>query len=141
MGGYVDANLIKDERVLHRGALSVWALSLPGLLGLVLIPFYGLGLLILALVVIRYYTTELAVTNKRVIVKVGWIGRNTIEMNLNKIESMQVNQSVFGRMMNYGSLTINGTGTSHAPIPGIDNPLAFRRAFMESHDQQLQPAR
>jgi uncharacterized membrane protein YdbT with pleckstrin-like domain len=77
----------------------------------------------------------LAVTNKRVIAKTGFISRKTIEMNLTKVESMQVDQGIFGRLLNFGSLKINGTGASNAPITGISAPLEFRRSFMEAQDQ------
>ena len=138
MAGYVDSNLIQDERVLYRGYLSPWSLSGQILLGFVLVPLFGLGLLILLAAWVRLKTTELAVTNKRVITKTGFISRHTLELNLAKTESMQVNQSLAGRLFNYGSLQINGTGTAHAPLPGIDAPLEFRRQFMQAQDQAVE---
>lgn len=135
MVSYVDSNLIKDETVLHRGTLSLWALSGYIVPGILLIPFFGIGLVLLLVAYIKYKTTELAVTNKRVIAKVGFISRETIELNLSKTESIQINQSLLGRIFNYGSLSINGTGSSHAPISGIREPLEFRRQFMEAQDQ------
>ena len=138
MAGYVDSNLINGEVVLHRGALSLWALAGYIILGALLIPLFGVGLVILLMAYIKYKTTELAVTNKRVIAKVGFISRETVELNLSKAESIQINQSLFGRIFNYGSLKINGTGSSHAPIDGIRDPLEFRRQFMEAQDQGVQ---
>lgn len=84
---------------------------------------------------IKYRTTELAVTNKRVIAEVGFISRKTIELNLANVEGIQVNQSLLGRLFNYGSLTINGTGSARTPINGIREPLEFRRQFTEAQDQ------
>lgn len=138
MAGYIDSNLIKDETVLHRGHLSPWALAGHIVLGVLLMPVLGLGLLVLLAAWIKFKTTELAVTNKRVITKTGFISRHTLELNLAKTESMQVNQSLLGRVFDYGSLQINGTGTSHAPLDGIAAPLEFRRQFMQAQDQAVE---
>ena len=135
MASYVDSNLIKDEIVLYRGTLSLWALSGQILLGVLLLPLAGIGLIFLIAALIKYKTTELAVTNTRVITKIGLISRHTLELNLSKAESIQINQSLLGRLCNYGSLQINGTGTAHTPINGIRSPLEFRRQFMEAQDQ------
>ncbi len=135
MASYVDSNLIKDEIVLYRGTLSLWALSGQILLGVLLLPLAGIGLIFLIAALIKYKTTELAVTNKRVITKIGLISRHTLELNLTKAESIQINQGLLGRLCDYGSLQINGTGTAHTPINGIRAPLEFRRQFMEAQDQ------
>jgi uncharacterized membrane protein YdbT with pleckstrin-like domain len=103
-------------------------------LGLLTIGFFGLGLIFWIMALIRYKTTELAFTNKRVIAKFGFISRQTVELNINKVESIQVNQGIFGRIFNYGTLVISGAGNPQAPIPGISDPMSFRRAFMESQD-------
>jgi uncharacterized membrane protein YdbT with pleckstrin-like domain len=84
---------------------------------------------------IRYKTTELAITNKRVIAKSGFVSRHTIELNINRVESLQVSQSLLGRMFNFGTLIISGGGNPQAPITGISNPLEFRKAFTEAQDQ------
>jgi uncharacterized membrane protein YdbT with pleckstrin-like domain len=75
---------------------------------------------------IYYLTTELALTNKRVIAKFGWVQRNTIELSLARVESLTVNQSICGRIFNFGTLTINGIGGIQTPIPVIADPLTFR---------------
>lgn len=137
MASYVDSNLIKDETVQYRGELSLWALAGYIVPGVLLVPLFGVGLVILLMGYIKYKTTELAVTNKRVIAKTGFISRETVELNLAKTESIQINQSLLGRVFNYGSLMINGTGASHAPIAGIRAPLEFRRQFMETQDKAL----
>ncbi|MEN9704203.1 MAG: hypothetical protein RLZZ393_82 [Pseudomonadota bacterium] len=134
MARYIDGNLIKDERVLYRGTLSLWSMAGRICLGVLLLPVL-IGLYFLISVLIRYKTTELAVTNKRVITKTGLITRHTLELNLAKAESIQVEQGLMGRLFDYGSLQINGTGTAHAPLVGIRAPLEFRRQFMEAQDQ------
>jgi len=131
MGSYVNSSLIKDELVQYEGKTSIWS-QLPKLIiGLLLMPFFGIGLLLWASAAITYFTTELAITNKRVIAKFGLIRRNTVEMNISKIESIQVGQGIIGRIFNYGTVVVSGAGDPKAPIPGISNPLKFRKNFFE----------
>ena len=68
---------------------------------------------------------------KRQIIKVGFISRRTLEMNLNKIESVNVDQSFWGRIFGYGTIVVIGTGGTKEPFAGISNPMAFRRKFQE----------
>jgi uncharacterized membrane protein YdbT with pleckstrin-like domain len=75
---------------------------------------------------ISWATTELAVTDRRVIYKTGLIARHTVEMNRRQVESVDVDQSIFGRMIGYGTIIIRGTGGSLEPMRRIDNPLTFR---------------
>lgn len=94
---------------------------------------FGIPMLIKAW--IEKSTTELAVTSKRVIAKVGLIRRNTIELNHSKVESFHIDQGIFGRILGFGTLVINGTGGGKTPIPNIDAPLLFRREAMQAIDQ------
>jgi uncharacterized membrane protein YdbT with pleckstrin-like domain len=135
MPSYIDSVLIDDEHVLYVGHISLWPLAHLIGVGLVLLPVFGVGLLFWLTAFIRYKTTELAVTNKRMIAKFGFISRRTVELNIHKVEGVEVLQSVLGRIFNFGSLVISGTGVQQAPIPGISDPLAFRRAFMRAQDQ------
>jgi len=74
-------------------------------------------------------TTEFAVTDHRVIVKRGIFSLHTIEIALDKIESVDVDQTLLGRMLGYGTVTIRGVGSSWDPIPQIADPIAFRNAI------------
>ena len=134
MASYTEGALVKDEKVIYTGHISFWPLAPLIAPGVVLLAAWGLGLIFLIVAYIRYKTTELAITNKRVIAKTGFISRQTVELNINKIESIQVNQSILGRIFNFGTLIISGAGNPQAPIPNISDPMAFRRAFMESQD-------
>ena len=135
MSSYVEGALVEGERIVHAGRISAWALwHLIGL-GILLLPLFGVGLVFLIIAYVRYQSTELAVTTKRVIVKHGFIRRQTVEINLGKVESIQVEQGILGRMLNFGTLIVAGTGTSHAPLVGIADPMAFRRAFIEAQDE------
>jgi uncharacterized membrane protein YdbT with pleckstrin-like domain len=74
----------------------------------------------------RRWTTELAVTDRRIIFKRGFISRRTIEMNMDKVESVDVDQGILGRIFDYGDITVRGTGSGLEPMRAIDDPLAFR---------------
>jgi uncharacterized membrane protein YdbT with pleckstrin-like domain len=134
MSSYVEGALVQDERIVHVGHISLWSLWHVIAAGVVLTPVFGVGLIFLGIAYVRYKSVELAVTTKRVIVKHGFIRRQTVEMNLNKVESIQVEQGVLGRLFNFGTLIVAGTGTSHAPLAGIADPMGFRKAFIEAQD-------
>jgi len=139
MGSYVASNLINGETIKYEGKVSVWSLLPKILIGLVLLPVYGLGLLFWISAAITYYTTELAITDKRVVAKFGLIRRDTVEMNISKIESIQVEQGVIGRIFNFGSIVVAGAGDPKAPIPGISTPLMFRKRFFEVQESSSAP--
>jgi uncharacterized membrane protein YdbT with pleckstrin-like domain len=72
------------------------------------------------------WTTEIAITDRRIIHKTGFIRRDTIEMSVEKVESVDVNQSLLGRIFDYGDIIVRGTGAGLAPLRKIDAPLTFR---------------
>ena len=74
----------------------------------------------------RRFTTEIAVTNRRIIYKRGFISRDTIEMQMDKVESVDVQQSVWGRILGYGDIIIRGVGVGIEPLKNIDSPIEFR---------------
>jgi uncharacterized membrane protein YdbT with pleckstrin-like domain len=76
------------------------------------------------------WITEIAVTERRVIYKRGFINRHTIEMNMDKVATVDVDQSVLGRLFNYGTVTVQGTGMSFEPLRRIESPLALRNAII-----------
>jgi uncharacterized membrane protein YdbT with pleckstrin-like domain len=135
MTSYVEGALVKDEEIVLLGHISLWSLWHLIALGLVLLPALGLGLIFLIIAYVRYKTTELAITTKRVIVKHGFIRRRTVEININKVESIQVDQELLGRIFNFGTLIIAGAGNPQAPIAGISSPMEFRKAFIEAQDR------
>ena len=134
MTSYVEGALVKDERIVHIGRISLWSMTHLFILGVLLLPVFGLGLVFLVIAWVRYKTTELAITNRRVIAKFGFISRRTVEINIAKVESIQVDQGILGRIFDYGTLLIAGAGDPQAPIPGISGPMAFRRAFIEAQE-------
>jgi uncharacterized membrane protein YdbT with pleckstrin-like domain len=95
--------------------------ALIGAAVLALIGFYKL----LRAWIVRF-TTELVVTDRRVVYKRGLIRRFTAEMNMEKVESVAVDQSILGRLFNYGTVTVRGTGGGMDALPDIEDPLTFR---------------
>jgi uncharacterized membrane protein YdbT with pleckstrin-like domain len=106
------------------GDLWVWLGWLMRILGLVIVAFGALHLLGAWLTRV---TTELAVTNRKVIGKWGLISRRTIEQRLEKIDSIEVEQTILGRILGYGTVEVRGSGVSMTPLRMIAGPLTFRR--------------
>ncbi|HEY4319716.1 MAG TPA: PH domain-containing protein [Gemmatimonadales bacterium] len=77
---------------------------------------------------VRRRSSEFAVTNKRVIIKMGVTTTHSMELLLSKIEGITVTQSVPGRMFNFGEIVVTGSGGTHEPFDNIQAPLAFRQA-------------
>lgn len=133
---YIDDSLIEGEKILHRARVSWWSQFWLVALGvLLLVVVIGLFLLIAAWIRVR--STEIAITNRRVIAKFGFVKRDTVEINLEKVEALKVEQGFLGRMLNYGTVFISGAGTSVAPIRDIADPLVFRRKFMEATNRPV----
>lgn len=81
---------------------------------------------------LQWWTTEMAVTNRRVIYKNGLIWRQTNEMNMDKVESVQVEQSILGRVLDYGNVTILGTGAGFETMHIIGSPIELRNSITGS---------
>lgn len=91
---------------------------------LLLAPFYALTAWV------RWYTTEIAVTDRRVIYKRGLISRRSIEMNVSKIETVDVEQGPLARVLDYGDVIIRGTGGTFEPLRGVVSPIRLRNAIL-----------
>lgn len=141
---YVDSQLLPNETVLYRARLhrSLYAAFFSfGALTLIaaavaiyqppfwwLVLFLGLVSLVSFLSAwIRSASSEFAVTDKRVIIKVGWIRRRTLETMLAKVEGVGVDQTFSGRMLGFGTITVTGTGGTKEEFDRIADPLEFRR--------------
>ena len=86
-------------------------------------------------------TSEYGITNKRILMKKGFIQRDTIELFLNKIEAVYIDQSILGRVFNYGTVVIVGTGGSRDPFAYVPEPLVFRKKVQEQIDHFMQEMR
>lgn len=147
---YIDEVLQPGEKIVFSSTLS-WAVYFPSIfLWLIALLLLGVGSalqpsgvwLVSSVVVallafssglkawLRRWTTEIDVTDRRVVYKRGFIRRHTVEMNMDKVESVDVDQSMLGRIFDYGDIIIRGTGAGIEPLRGIDSPLAFRNAVI-----------
>ena len=123
MGTYVQNQLTPGEEVIYEGSLHwIIFISLKALLTLFIVP------------ILQNMSWEFAATNKKVIWKTGLIRRNTDELRLDKVESVQVNQGIFGRLFNYGTVTITGTGSTGASMHPVANPMELRKAILHQQD-------
>lgn len=151
---YVKKNLVSGEEIVHT-AKAHWFIFLPsitlGAVGICLVavpfiypegyPLILVGLLVFLLsftsfikAILYRIFTELAVTSKRCIVKKGIIRRDTYEINLLKVESFHVDQSLVERLFNCGTIVLHGTGSGQEVIPRISSPLEFRKKAMAAMD-------
>jgi uncharacterized membrane protein YdbT with pleckstrin-like domain len=89
----------------------------------------GLGVLMWILAALRRSGVEIVVTDRRVIYKRGVFHRYTVEMNVSKIETVDVLQSFWGRLLGYGTVLIRGSGSTMEPLPRVARPLALRNAI------------
>jgi hypothetical protein len=96
----------------------------------------GCGLLALLAGAVRRNATEMAVTNRRVVVKTGLVRRKTIEMLLNKVESIEVRESTWGRILGFGAIVVVGTGGSTEPFSKISRPLVFRSRLQQQIERE-----
>jgi membrane protein YdbS with pleckstrin-like domain len=142
---YLDDHLLGGERIVYRARLH-WTIFLTSIvvvllgIGLWILLRYidprysyaglglaGIGLLLAIGPAIRHVTSEFAVTDKRVLGKVGFIERESDETLLSKIEAIAVDQGIVARMFGFGTVMITGTGGTQERFSGISNPLEFRR--------------
>ena len=143
--GYIDTNLLEGEQVVYRTNLhwiiyswtAVWLLfgiwlaagkNGDGAIGGFCI---FIALIIGALTYADYKCSEFGVTNKRVMIKVGIIRRVSLETLLIKVEGIQVDQGLLGRIFNYGTIIVTGTGGTHSPFKRIAAPMDFRKKIQE----------
>ena len=121
MGSYINNSLIANEHVIFETKYHwVHYFSWVSLFTLGIWP------------TIQLYIDEFVVTNRRIVIKKGLIAYYTLEMNLSRVETVRVNQSILGRLLGFGSITVIGTGGTKETFHLIAKPLQFRRSFMES---------
>ena len=138
---FIEETLLDNEQVVYRAKVSPFIYAWPILVLAIAVGMYltspGIGLLALAIDAILFIksflaakTTEVAVTNQRVIVKVGFISRDSIDLPIGRVESVSVYQTIMGRLLNYGGISVSGVGGTIEPVLMIDNPMGFRRAVL-----------
>jgi uncharacterized membrane protein YdbT with pleckstrin-like domain len=150
--GYIEQNLMQGEQIryytkLHWiifispillifiGICIALVFSLHSAALIVGILFFLVGILLGVPRFITYKTSEFAVTNKRVLIKVGFIKRHSLELLLQKVEGIGVDQDISGRIFGYGTIIVTGTGGTKEPFKKIANPLEFRKQVQQSISQ------
>jgi uncharacterized membrane protein YdbT with pleckstrin-like domain len=142
---YVENNLLPNEQITYRAKLHWVIYALPTVVFVIaiLVALGGggwiagvsIGFIALALFLppwIKASSSEFAITNKRVLIKVGLIRRHSLELLLQKVEGIGVDQGILGRILGYGTITVSGVGGTKEPFQMISNPLEFRRQVQAS---------
>ncbi len=143
--GYIDKNLVSGERIIYRAEISWAALLIPSTLSLLFLVILGLMIkngafyfflflivftilfLVIFRLVLTILTTDFVLTDRRIIAKKGVIRQHSLEILLGKIESISVSQSLDGRIFNFGTVSIIGSGGTEEYFPSISNPSELRR--------------
>ena len=147
---YVKKDLISGEQLIYQTGLHWSVLVWPVIVALIIATggvvcllqkdadflYAGAALLVVALVIVavaifKRSAVEMAVTNRRVIIKTGLASRRSLEIMLAKVESIGIEESAMGRMFGYGTLTIHGTGGTPEPFSRIAYPSEFRRQVQQ----------
>ncbi|MBE2183030.1 MAG: PH domain-containing protein [Anaerolineae bacterium] len=153
--GYIENNLVKGEEVIYITKLHWWAIVGPAVNFIValliigacvfsgsttssgggsfLLGFIGIvmAIIIAAMGYLNYISSEFGLTNRRILIKSGFIRRQTLELNLNKIESFQVQESLIGRIMGYKNLRITGSGGTKQRFNWVADADRFRKHVVE----------
>jgi uncharacterized membrane protein YdbT with pleckstrin-like domain len=166
---YVEKNLMPGETVVYRTRLHwvviFWPMVLSiifGVGGIVLLArtmaiprddssrtpvlvggaiLLVIGFVALVIALVKRNATEMAVTDRRVIVKIGVATRRTFEILLSKVESIGVEESVTGRMLGYGTVIVRGTGGTPEPFDTVSHPLEFRKQVQQQIENSQERAR
>ncbi len=163
---YIEDNLMPNEKILYTARVHPAVFLAPLLIFIisVIVFFYGVnssqatnldagrmagGFTVLISVVVFFYsillalrailillTTEFGVTDRRIIAKTGFIRRNTLEILLPKVESLAVDQNILGRILNFGTVSVTGTGGTTGEFKPIADPVAVRKKFNQIIESQ-----
>ena len=83
---------------------------------------------------VRQVSTELVVTNRRIIAKYGFISRATFELMIDRVTGANFDQTMFGRMLNYGTIIVRGAGGDISPIDEVADPARFHNEVMAAFE-------
>lgn len=126
---YIEESLSKDEKI-HEVYKLHWLSKIPMIIWIILaLPTFGLTLILAIYEWLRLRSIEQGSTNKRVIRKSGIISLKTEEMKIGSIETVEIDQSVFGRIFGYGNVKVTGRGISDVTFNKIDNPMEVKKSI------------
>jgi uncharacterized membrane protein YdbT with pleckstrin-like domain len=148
---YIEDSLGPDEKVVYRAHFNWlwkargWVVLLAALGGagflyahanpLVAIIIAGIGFILFLWLLVPIWTTEVGLTNERLIYKRGFLYRDTKEIQLRAVEEAALAQSVWGRLFNFGQITVHGTGGEDLQLPVLADPITIRRLLEEALTQ------
>ena len=124
--GYVEDTLGSGETIKYDVAFH-WLWTFSAYTMLVIFGWFGIGVVVFLYMMIRKWTTERVLTNIRFIQKTGWIVRHTEEIRVDRMEEVNLNQSLLGRILDYGDIKISGVGTGEIKLKMIDSPIDFQK--------------
>lgn len=148
--GYVSENLMPGERVVH-GARLHWIIFVKAAVMVVLSLwmftggsqrvglatfFLLLGIVLGLSAAVELQISEFAVTDRRVLAKTGLVRRHSRDINLGKVESLEVEQGILGRLLDYGTIIVKGSGGTPESFRNISDPLAFRLYVQDQAEQR-----
>lgn len=125
---YIDKSLAPDEQIVCRGKwptiywIGAWAMLI--FLGILIV-----GIFMFIAAAVRMSTTQWAVTDRRIVLKRGWLNVRTQELATESVEGVQLVQSIWGKLFGYGRIAVTGTGDALIVFPPMAHPIAFRRAI------------
>ena len=124
--GYIEKTLGKNEEILYRVNYH-WLYTALAILSLIVLGIFGVGIFIWLFMMIQKWTTERCITNFRLVQKTGWIARNTEEMRIDRMEEINLKQTVIDRIFGSGTVVITGVGKGEIKLKLIDEPLVFQK--------------
>jgi len=143
MSLYLDRYLTTQEKLVYRTGLH-WIVFSPALFfslafvivvnvqkldGIMLFASVVVSLGLWVYAYLRFLTTDFVITNQRILVKVGWVRVRVAELSLGRVEGVRVEQSILGRIFDYGSIIVTGVGGSYNGLESVDQPKAFSQAL------------
>jgi len=139
---YIESSLLDEEELVHQANLH-WIIFLgpiffivASLLIMLISIYVGFVFFVGGLIwtlsrLLDYKFTEFGVTDRRILAKTGILQRRSLELKLSKVESISVQQSLLGRILNFGTIVVIGTGGTRQPFPQIDAPLLLRDTIQQ----------
>jgi uncharacterized membrane protein YdbT with pleckstrin-like domain len=139
---FIQKNLAANETVLYQTKLHWWVFVTGGIILLLGILFMGqsngfggflilISLIMLGAAYLNWSSSEFVITNKRVILKTGFLRRRLVEIQLNKAEGLVVEQGIIGRMLNFGGVLVTSGGVQNAFAP-MAAPFVFKKEVNEA---------
>ena len=135
---YLDESLAPGERIVARFALH-WTAKGRLILGIILIPLV-VGIFITIYEWLRLRSIELGVTTHRVVRKTGIVGRETEEIRLSAVETVDLEQSTWGRILGFGTVRVTGRGESSMLLTHVADPVAVKRAIETAYSESIEKA-